>query len=175
MDEDKQDLLCLFTRIEWLLHRYYHYYRTVHGPMGNPHRGQGRILSLLKMQPEITQKKLTYLLDMRPQSVGELLAKLEQNGYITRTASEADRRRINIKLTESGAEVVNKGNQQPEDFNEIFDCLTQEEQYTFKEYLNRIIDSLEQKTKANQRDSDFGGYKRQHSCGHHRNKRHEYF
>jgi hypothetical protein len=33
-------------------------------------------LKLLKMQPEITQKDLSDLLDMRPQSLGTLLKKL---------------------------------------------------------------------------------------------------
>ncbi|MBS4534038.1 MarR family transcriptional regulator [Clostridium sp. D2Q-14] len=98
MYEEKHDLMGLFSHLQWLLHRHYHQHRMVCGPMGNPHRGQGRVLSLLKIQPEITQKELTYLLDMRPQSLGELLARLEQNGYITCTTSEKDRRSIDIKL-----------------------------------------------------------------------------
>ena len=39
---------------------------------------------------------------MRPQSLGELLSKLEKNGYILRTPSETDRRVMNIKLTDEG-------------------------------------------------------------------------
>ena len=47
-------------------------------PYGDSRRGQGRVLAILKMQPEISQKELLYLLDMRPQSLGELLSKLEK-------------------------------------------------------------------------------------------------
>lgn len=166
MYEEKQDLMGLFARLEWLLHRYYHQHRMAYGPMGNPHRGQGRVLSLLKMQPEITQKELTYLLDMRPQSLGELLARMEQNGYITRTVSESDRRIIDIKLTEAGAEAANQRDQQP-DFNEVFESLSQEDQDTFKEYLNRIIDSLEQKMEAEQTSKDFDGYGQGRGWNHH--------
>jgi DNA-binding MarR family transcriptional regulator len=166
MYEEKQDLMGLFARLEWLLHRHYHQHRMSYGPMGNPHRGQGRVLSLLKMQPEITQKELTYLLDMRPQSLGELLAKMEQNGYITRTTSEKDRRIIDIKLTEAGAEAANQGDQQP-DFKEMFDCLSKEAQYTLREYLSRIIDSLEQSMDAEQAPKDFDGHGQERGWEHH--------
>lgn len=166
MYKNRQDLLGLFFRLEWLLHRHYNQHRMAFGPMGNPHRGQGRVLTLLKMKPEITQKELTYLLDMRPQSLGELLAKMEQSGYITRTPSEKDRRIINIKLTEAGFKAAEQGDQQTE-FNELFDSLSQEEQDTLKEYFSRIIDSLEQKMQADQGPQDFRGHGRGYEWAHH--------
>lgn len=165
MQKDKQELLELFVRIEWLLHRHYHQYRMAYGPMGNPHKGQGRVLSILKIKPEITQKELTYLLDMRPQSLGELLSRMEQNGYIIRTTSEKDRRIIDIKLTEAGAEAANQGDQQS-DFSGVFDCLSQEDQDSLRDYLSRIIDSLEQSLEADQMPKGFDG------CGHGRGWEH---
>ena len=72
-DEENYDLTEQFTRIEWLLHRYHQQNHTHYGPMGDPRKGQGRVLAVLKLQPEISQKDLLYLLDMRPQSLGELL------------------------------------------------------------------------------------------------------
>lgn len=57
---------------------------------------------MLKLKLEITQKELTYLLDMSKQALGELLSKLEKAGYITRKPSEEDRRMIIITLTEKG-------------------------------------------------------------------------
>ena len=57
---------------------------------------------MLKLKPEISQKELSDLLDMRPQSLGELLGKLERNGYITRTPSERDQRVLIIRLTDAG-------------------------------------------------------------------------
>ena len=104
MTEYNLDLLAKLSRIGELLHRYSHRNHRMHGPAGDPHRGQGRVMALLKMRPEISQKELAYLLDIRPQSLGELLAKLERNGYIERSASEEDRRGMNIRLTEAGVD-----------------------------------------------------------------------
>src|SRR5471030_1811846 len=106
MNEDKIDLIEEFVRVQWLFHRYHQQNHTHHGPMGDPTRGQGRVLTILKMQPEISQKDLSYLLDMRPQSLGEILSKFEKSGYITRTPSETDRRVMNIKLTKNGIETI---------------------------------------------------------------------
>jgi DNA-binding MarR family transcriptional regulator len=81
-----------FARLEMLMRRsHMHKFRS-HGPFGNPHGGQGRVMAILKMQPEIGQKELGYLLDMSKQSLAELLGKLEKSGYITRTQSEQDHR-----------------------------------------------------------------------------------
>ncbi len=162
MEKNKQDLLAQFTRLEWLMHRRFQHARLVCGPMGNPHRGQGRVLALLKMQPEITQKNLTFLLGMRPQSLSELLAKMEQNGYIERTASDEDRRAVNIKLTAKGAEMAEQTDPEIAS-NDIFDSLTPDEQRTLSEFLDRIIASLENQENAGQEEG-FGGFG--HGWGH---------
>lgn len=47
-------------------------------------RGQGRVLKALALVPEISQKDLMVLLDMRQQSLAELLAKLEAKGLVER-------------------------------------------------------------------------------------------
>ena len=139
-NEENYDLTEQFTRIEWLLHRYHQQNHTHHGPMGDPRKGQGRVLAVLKMQPEISQKDLLFLLDMRPQSLGELLTKLEKNGYITRTQSETDRRIMNIKLTKEGTEATTE---QEFSFDKLFECLSEEEQMNLSIYLSRIIETIE--------------------------------
>lgn len=143
MSEQFKDLMELFIRADALLHRYQGTYFRNFGPFASPHKGQGRVLSLLKLQPEITQKELGYLLDMRNQSLGELLGKLERNGYITRTPSEKDRRVMNIKLTEEGAKAAEQLDGKQEDVNQIFSCLSEEEQTVLSDYLERLIDALE--------------------------------
>lgn len=113
----------------------------------DPYRGQGRILFLLKMQPEMSQKELSYLLGIRPQSMGELLTKLEQNGYITRATSVEDKRAIDIKLTDEGAKVAAENEQrraQELAADEMFQCLNKEEQEILAGYLNRIIFTLKE-------------------------------
>lgn len=149
-DETNTDLTEQFTRIEWLLHRYHQRNHTHHGPMGDPRKGQGRVLAVLKMKPEISQKDLLFLLDMRPQSLGELLAKLEKNGYITRTQSKTDRRIMNIKLTKEGAAAT----EQEFSFDKLFDCLSEAEQHNLSSYLNRIIETIEVELGDEQPDFD---------------------
>ena len=73
-------------------------------PMNHGHLGRGRVLTALAMQDGMTQKDLAFLLGIRPQSLGELLAKLEADGYITRERSEADKRASIVKLTDAGRE-----------------------------------------------------------------------
>jgi DNA-binding MarR family transcriptional regulator len=126
------------TRLVWLFHRYYHQNHMQYGPMGDPQRGQGRILAILKTRLEISQKDLSCLLDMRPQSLGEFLGKLEKNEYITRTPSETDHRVMNIKLTQKGREIT----EQEFSYDKIFDCLSEEEQVKLSDYFNRIIETF---------------------------------
>lgn len=151
MDKDF-DLIEQFTRVEWLLHRYHQQNHTYHGPMGDPRRGQGRVLAILKMKPEISQKELSYLLDMTPQSLGEFLSKLEKNGYITRTPSETDRRVMMIKLTEAG----NEATEQEFRFDNLFECLSEEEQKNLSDYLDRIIKVIEAELSEERPEPHFG-------------------
>ncbi len=154
MQENNFDLIMQLTRVEWLLHRYHQQNHMHFGPMGDPRRGQGRVLTILKMQPEISQKELSYLLDMRPQSLGELLSKLEKNGYIIRTPSETDRRVMNIKLTKEGTEAIGS-TEQEFSFDKLFECLSEEEQKNLSGYLDRIIETLETQLGDEQPEPDF--------------------
>ncbi|MDR1320151.1 MAG: MarR family transcriptional regulator [Gracilibacteraceae bacterium] len=139
MGEKKSDLLEQFMQIHCLLMRNHHHNHMIFGLMGNPHRGQGRVLKLLKLKPETTQKELSDLLAMRPQSLGDLLKKLEQKGYVTRTPSENDKRAMIIRLTEKGAN-EEIGNEKQLGFDSLFNCLSEEEQARLSEYLQRVID-----------------------------------
>lgn len=153
MVEKNFDLIMQLTRVEWLLHRYHQQNHMNFGPMGDPRRGQGRVLAILKMQPEISQKELSYLLDMRPQSLGELLSKLERNEYITRAPSESDRRVMNVRLTTKGIEATESAEEFS--FDHLFECLSGEEQKSLSGYLSRIIATLETELGDEQLAADF--------------------
>ena len=154
-------------RLGGLLHRYTKHQAEAHGRFGDPLRGQGRLLTLLKAKPVTTQKELSFLLDMRQQSLSELLSKLEEKGFITREKSDEDARVMMIKLTDAGRQAA------PDltdiDPNEdVFDCLTDEEKDQFGEYIVKVTKSLEQKLVAMgddpnaprpSRDRDRGGYR----------------
>jgi DNA-binding MarR family transcriptional regulator len=153
MIEDKNNLLEQFIKISWLIMRKNHHHDYMgFGHLRNPYRGQGRVLKLLKMKPETTQKELSELLDMRPQSLGDLLKKLEQNGYITRTPSESDKRAMVIQLTEKGAN-EEIGDEKQFGSDSLFGCLSEEEQANMSEYFRRIIDSW---NNDNEQEAGFG-------------------
>jgi DNA-binding MarR family transcriptional regulator len=128
------------SRLQWLLHRHHLQNYSEYGPFADPTRGQGRVLAMLKMQPEISTKDMSYLLGIRQQSLNELLNKLEKAGYVTREPSESDRRVLMVKLTEKGKE---EGQSNNTDYTGIFDCLNPEEQSAFGDYLDRVISALE--------------------------------
>jgi DNA-binding MarR family transcriptional regulator len=144
----------------------YHFHTFRHfGPFANPLRGQGRVLSILKLQPEISQKELGYLLDMRNQSLGELLTKLERSGYITRAASEEDRRTVNIKLTPEGLKAASESNARENGIDPLLDCLNEEEKANLNDYLQRIITELEQI--MGDEGAEGGNFPCAHGHGHH--------
>ena len=123
------------STLQWLMKRSQMFSQAQSGPFADPARGQGRILAMLKIQPEIKTRELAYLLGIRQQSLNELLNKLEKSGHVERKPSEKDKRVMVVHLTEKGKRI-----QQPEtDYQEILDCLSLEELQQFGEYLDRII------------------------------------
>jgi len=143
MENNEQDLIQKFYQLMWLLRRSMMGHLRDRGPMGAPYQGQGRILSMLKIKPEISQKELAHILNIRSQSLGELLAKLERSGYITRTPSEVDRRVMDVRLTESG-KAVSEQDVESEHQESFLDCLNEEEQTTLSDYLERLIKNLQE-------------------------------
>ncbi len=162
MHETQQRLLEQFIRFERLAHRQQRHSlrgRGPHrGPLHNPHRGQGRVLSILKLQPEISQKELGYLLDMSKQALAEILGKLERAELITRTQSEKDRRASIITLTDKGKQTLEEDSaaSQEEDrassLAQVFDCLSEEEQQTLSDYLSRILARMEESFSEDEAD-----------------------
>jgi len=130
------------ARLQWLLHKRHIRGRERFGPMADSSRGQGRILAVLKMKDGISTKDLSYLLGVRVSSLNELLSKLEKNGYVTREPSQQDKRVMLVRLTDKGRSVEEPGDI---DTDNIFACLSNEEQQTFGEYLDRIIGALAEK------------------------------
>jgi len=145
-----------FMQVGWLVNRFLQQKRSEMGPMGDPHRGQGRILALLKLQPGISQSELAYLLGMRPQSAGELLAKLERAGLIERTQSENDKRVLHVKLTAEGE----KASEQRAKGKGPFAMLDEGEKETLNALLQKVANGLEEQL-GETSDTSFGrGWKR---------------
>ena len=128
------------TKLQWLLHRRQMRGWVVRGPLADTTRGQGRILAVLKLRDGISTRDLSYLLGIRVSSLNELLMKMEKGGYVTREPSEQDKRIMLVKLTEKGR---NEQQPKPFAFDDIFSCLSEDEQAAFGEYLDRIIDEIQ--------------------------------
>ena len=139
MDKNN-NLTNTFLETNHLLHKYSMiWYGKNFGGL-DPRQGQGRILTALRRMNSISQKELGFILDIRPQSLGELLQKLESNGYIKRTRSTTDKRALIVELTEQGE---NFQLQKP-DYDELFTKLTPEEKKVLKRVLDKISVQLKQ-------------------------------
>lgn len=104
-------------------------------------RGQNRILSILLENPKMGQRALQEQLGIEPGSMSEILAKLEEKGFLVKEKDESDRRRMIIRLTEAGkaaaeAERSESGKPLAE---EIFSSLTADEQEELKEMLRKLL------------------------------------
>lgn len=78
MDEMYKDIYKKLMTLQWLLRRYQMMNCKEHNIYENRNEGQGRVLALLKIQPEIATKDMAYLLGIKQQSLNELLKKLEK-------------------------------------------------------------------------------------------------
>ena len=140
MNEIKNTVTLQMQQLQTLMHRMAFHGFTVNGKaVHNPYRGQGRVLSILSVKPEISQKELSGLLEMSKQSLAELLSKLEKSGYIQREPSKDDKRSITVRLLPPGRKAAADMDREPSEVDRIFDCLSEEELEQFSGYLGRII------------------------------------
>ena len=115
-----------------------------HGPHGHgkrcgKRRGQARVITMVAMKEGINQKDLAFLLGIRPQTLGELLRRLEERGLVERKKSEADARAIEVYLTDEGrARAQEIAERRALAAADLFSVLTDEE----KEQLEAILDKL---------------------------------
>lgn len=154
MNHTYTDIYEKLSTLQWLMKRRQMLSQAESGPLADSTRGQGRILAMLKIQPEITTRDLSYLLGIRQQSLNELLNKLERNGYVERRPSEADRRVMVVHLTEKGEKVQ----QSTSDYEEILGCLSQEELQQFGNYLDRIIAAFRTQEGVGGDENAMGGW-----------------
>ena len=139
MNDIYSDIYEKLSTLQRLMKRHQMFCQAESGPFADTSRGQGRILAMLKIQPEIATKELAYLLGIRQQSLNELLNKMEKNGYVERKPSESDKRIMIVHLTEKGKQIQ----QSQTDYQNIFNCLQPEELLQMSDYLDRIIEAFQ--------------------------------
>lgn len=106
-------------------------------------RGQGRVLALLNMKPNISQRELTFLLDMSKQALAELLSKMEKKGYISRTPSSEDKRVMLIELTDEGRKIASEMDHHSNQFDYLFEDFDTAEIEQLNIYLDKLVANLE--------------------------------
>ena len=158
MNASNKELFHKLVRLQRLMDR--DRAQRFRGRRFDPSRGQGRILAILKMQPEISVRDLSYLLDIRQQSLSELLGKLEKAGYITREASPEDHRSALIRLTEEG-----RATTEFREERDFFGCLSEEEQEQFGEILSKLIASLEERVGPEKEEEELWQDRARHRMG----------
>lgn len=147
MNQNEQDVFSHFLQLHHAINRHHIVKFQEMQAFKNPTRGQGRILSILKMKPEITQKELLFLLNMSKQSLAELLSKLEKNGFIIRQPSPTDRRVSLITLTEKGKLVQVEDTDKTVAIPNMFKDFTEIELASFDEYILRLLDFFKEQLK----------------------------
>ncbi len=162
MEQPMNNLTRQLFRTQSLLHRYHRQSMRGQRP-GGAMRGQGRVLAILANTPPISQKELAQQLDIRQQSLSELMLRMEENGLISRSPSKEDGRVVMVELTEKGKQLADENKANLQSTEKIFDCLNDEEKEQFKNYLARITDALEDELG----DDAWHGPGPHHHSGHH--------
>lgn len=91
----------LHLHVEQLSHKLHCATSAITGTLA---RSQQRALFVVGLHGELTQQRLLDELELAPASLSELLAKLEEKGYVERSRLEQDRRIVNVSLTQKGIE-----------------------------------------------------------------------
>lgn len=113
---------------------------------------QKRILTLLLETGPITQRELTQRLGIQPGSASEVIAKLENGGLLTRAESEADRRTVDVALTEEGSRQAEEAKAQREGrHGEMFSALSEEERAQLLGLLEKVNTDWESRYADRQR------------------------
>ncbi len=109
------------------------------GEKGGRPSAQNRILLMLGESDGISQRDMTTLLQLRPQSVSETLGKLVAAGLVERRQSSRDKRIFNIFLTAEGRDRVTELIENRPDFAALFLApLTDEEKAQLTELLTKL-------------------------------------
>ena len=118
--------------------------RNMSHTMRSLYEGKGsqkRILIILSQSKQMTQQALTEKLGIKPSSVSEVLAKLENAQLICRFPSQVDRRTTDITLTKQGKVLAKEAlEQRNKRHNDMFSCLSADEKEHFLTLLKKIND-----------------------------------
>ena len=112
-------------------------------PEGYPHEhGRGRLMGLLNDEGEMNQCGIASRLGIRPQSLSELIVKMESDGLISRRQSDEDKRSIIVSLTDKGrARVENFRSAHRQNAVDFLSPLSDNEKKELADMLKRLIEA----------------------------------
>ncbi len=103
--------------------------------------GRVRLMNMLKETGQLSQREIAEKLEIRPQSLSELLAKTEAEGFIVRRQDENDKRISVVSLTPKGEEqliIMRKANR--EHAEALFAPLSEREKDDFLIILKKLTE-----------------------------------
>lgn len=104
----------------------------------------GRLLECVAENSNVSSRDLCEILDLRPSSLSEMLARAESAGWIIRSTDEEDRRIQRVRLSEKGTELVARTVAVREaDLEKKTACFTEEEKAQFCALCNKLSDHIE--------------------------------
>lgn len=114
---------------------------------GKPYvrRGSMRVLSIIKRHESISTRELALIMDIRPASLNESLAQLEQEERIQRVRDPRDQRSYLVELLPRGNELLEKMKEARRAFAaKSADILSAEEMNSLTYLLEKLADGLDQ-------------------------------
>ena len=137
----RQELLLKLAELQRAIQKWHNALRRQTGDIAaNPITGQGRVLSVLAEAGDMPQRAMSSRLGITPQSLGEMLVKLERAGYIQREATGAGAHTLSVSISDAGRECVDKHGD-----IDCFTDFTDEEIQQFADFIDRAIEDLNRK------------------------------
>lgn len=114
----------------------------------NPLEGQGRVLALLESSEGKTQVELAQELEIKPQTLGAHLKKLEGQELIERKKDATDGRALLVFLTPKGHEALRALRAESEYSGSMFEALTTDEMLQLKTLVEKLDRRLREEIKV---------------------------
>ena len=112
-----------------------------------PFRGRGRIMNILRKEESksIVQRDLLDMTQIKSSSLSELVKKLEDDGFITKSIDPSDKRNMILTLTHEGeAEAFRMQQVREQIADKAFSRITDEEKIVLLEILTKLRDYWEE-------------------------------
>lgn len=141
-DSPHMRLVCIFLRI---MRRHHAHVERRIGDLGLHHSQHRMLMHLARQEGELpSQKELAEALGISPAAVTTTLKRLEKEGYISRTITDEDNRRNEIRITEQGLSKVVESREIFETADRaMFEGFTEAEMATLLSFMERIDRNLD--------------------------------